>query len=63
MTGSDQQWLAALALTAAALLVSAGLPIAPQWRRRFRNAAISVFFVAVVVAIVQIAIWLAGGSR
>ena len=63
MTAPEGQWLAALALMVAALFVSAGLPIASQWRRRFRVAAISVFFVAMVVAIVQTAIWLTGSSR
>jgi hypothetical protein len=59
MTASDQQWLAALALTVTVLFVSAGLPIAPRWRRWFRLAAIGLFLVAVVVTIVQIALWLA----
>jgi hypothetical protein len=61
MTASEQQWIAALALMVAALFVSAGLPFAPQWRRRFRIAAIGVFIVSVVVVIVQIAHWLADG--
>jgi hypothetical protein len=63
MTASAQQWVAALGLLVAALFVSSGLPIAPQWRRRFRIAAIGVFFVAIVVAIIKTALWLAGGSR
>jgi hypothetical protein len=63
MTASAQQWVAALGLLVAALFVSSGLPIAPQWRRRLRIAAIGVFFVAMVVAIVQTVLWLAGGSR
>jgi hypothetical protein len=63
MTASEQQWIAALALMVAALFVSAGLPLAPQWRRRFRIAAIGVFIVAIVVVIVQIARWLADGGR
>jgi hypothetical protein len=63
MTASAQQWVAALGLLVAALFVSSGLPIAPQWRRRLRIAAIGVFFVAMVVAIVQTVLWLAGCSR
>jgi hypothetical protein len=63
MTASAQQWVAAFGLLVAALFVSAGLPIAPQWRRRLRIAAIGVFFLAMVVAIFQAVLWLADGSR
>jgi hypothetical protein len=63
MRTSEQQWLAALALMVTALFVSAGLPLAPQWRRRFRIAAIGVFLVAVVVVFALIAQWLADGGR
>jgi hypothetical protein len=63
MTASAQQWVAALGLLVAALFVSSGLPIAPQWRRRLRIAAIGVFFVVMVVAIVQTVLWFAGEGR
>lgn len=64
MTDFDQQWLAALALVVTVLFVAAGLPIAEQWHRRFRNAAIGVFVLALVVVTVKIALWLfAGGGR
>jgi len=52
-----------LGLLVAALFVSTGLPIAPQWRRRLRIAAIGVFFLAMVVAIFQTVLWLVDGSR
>jgi len=62
VTASEQQWLSALALMVVALFVSAGLPIAPRWQRRLRIAALGVFSVAAIAAIILTAIWLAGGS-
>ena len=63
MTAFEQQWLAALVLMATALFVSAGLPAAPQWRRRFKIAAISIFILALVAIVVQIARWAIAGGR
>jgi len=63
MTGFDQQWLAAMVLVVTALFVAGGLPIAEQWRRRFRTAAIGAFVLAMVVALLEIALWLFAGGR
>jgi hypothetical protein len=63
MTASEQQWIAALGLMVAALFVSAGLPVAPQWRKRFRVAAIGVFVLAVVAVLAAIARDMTGGAR
>jgi hypothetical protein len=57
----DPQWVAALVLMAMALVVSAGLPIAPKWRRLSRAAAIGVFILALMVVLIEIARWLVGG--
>jgi len=59
MNGFDrQQWFSALVLLVIALFVSAGLPLPPPWRRRFRVAAISLFAAALVVVLALIALWL-----
>jgi hypothetical protein len=63
MTAFDPQWIAALALLAMALIISAGLPIAPEWRKRLRTAAIAAFVLAMIVAVVHIARWAISGGR
>jgi hypothetical protein len=62
MTASEQQWLAALTLMVAALFVSSGLPVAPQWRKRLRIAAIGMFILALVAVLVAIAREMTGGA-
>ena len=57
----DPQWIAALALLAAALVVAGGLPLAPKWRGLLKKAAIGVFSVALAVVLVEIGFWLASG--
>jgi len=47
----EQQAIAALTLLATALFVSAGLPVAPLWRRWFKITAISVFLLALLVVV------------
>lgn len=54
----DRQMLAALALLVAALFVSSGLPLPPQWRRRIRIGAIAVFAIAVIIALGKSIAWL-----
>jgi cell division protein FtsW (lipid II flippase) len=51
-----QQLFAALIGLVAALFVMGGLP--GPWRRQLRIAAIAVFMLALVAALVQIALWL-----
>jgi len=63
MTAFEQQWLSALVLLVMALFVSAGLPIAPRWRRTLRIAATMGFVLALVVVLVRIAFWAGGGGR
>jgi hypothetical protein len=62
MTGFDPQWLGALVLLVTALFIAVGLPIAPEWRRRLKAASIGLFFLALVVVLMQIAVWLFAGS-
>lgn len=52
-----QQLFAALLLLAMALFVSAGYPPAARWRPHIKIASIFVFCVAVVLALVEIALW------
>ena len=56
-----QQMLAALVGLVTALFVMAQLP--GRWRRQLRAAAIGFFILAVAVALVQIALWLAEPGR
>jgi cell division protein FtsW (lipid II flippase) len=56
-----QQMLAALVGLVAALFVMAQLP--GRWRRQLRAAAIVFFVGALVVALVQIALWLTEPGR
>jgi len=62
MTALEQQWLPALMLLVMAMFISAGLPIAPRWRRTLRIAAIAGFVLALIVALVRIAYWAGGGG-
>lgn len=55
-----QRMLAALLLLVMALFVSAGYPPAARWRPQLRIASIVLFFVAVVMALVEIEIWWSG---
>ena len=59
---AEHQWLAALLLLVTALFVSAGLPLSPRWRRRFRWGAIVLFLLATAAVLVEIAWWLRGGK-
>ena len=52
-----QQMFAALIGLVTALFVMGGLP--GPWRRQLRAAAIAVFILALVAALVQIGLWLA----
>ena len=62
MNGLDRhQMFGALTLLVAALFVMAGLP--GPWRRQLRAAAIGFFVVAVVLALLEIALWLGGSGR
>ena len=56
-----QQMFAALIGVVAALFVMSGLP--GPWRRQLRAAAVVVFIVALVAALVQIGLWLAAPGR
>ena len=55
------QMFGALTLLVAALFVMAGMP--GPWRRQVRAAAIGFFVVAVVLALLEIALWLGGSGR
>jgi len=57
-----QQMLAALMFLVMALFVASGYPPAARWRREIRIAAIVLFCVAVVIALIEIAMWW-GGQR
>ena len=59
----DPQWLGALVLVVTVLFIAAGLPMAPEWRRRLKIASIGLFLLALVVALGQIAVWFFTGSR
>ena len=62
MNGLDRhQMFGALTLLVAALFVISGM--AGPWRRQLRSAAIGFFFVAVVLAIVEIALWVRNAGR
>ena len=56
-----QQMFAALIGLVTVLFVMGGLP--GPWRRQLRAAAIAVFILALVVALVEIALWLAAPGR
>ena len=59
MNGFDrQQMLGALMLLVMALFVAGGYPPAARWRPQLRIAAIVLFVAAVVMALVEIAMWL-----
>jgi hypothetical protein len=63
MSGFERhQALAALTMLVAALFVASGYPPAARWRRQLRRAAILLFLIALGVALVEVAIWLAGGK-
>jgi hypothetical protein len=55
-----QRMFSALILLVIALFVSAGAPFAARWRRQLRLAAIIGFFIALAVALGDIAFWLIG---
>ena len=62
MNGLDRhQMFGALTLLVAALFVMSGLP--GPWRRQLRAAAIGFFVVALVLALLEIALWLGGPGR
>jgi hypothetical protein len=52
--------LTALILLVMALFVSAGTPFAARWRRQLRLATIVGFFIALAMALGEIAVWLIG---
>ena len=56
-----QQMFAALIGLVTALFVMGGLP--GRWRRQMRIAAVVVFILALVAALVQIGLWLAEPGR
>jgi hypothetical protein len=61
MTVPDRQQLfSALSLLVMALFVSSTWGPLARWRRGLRLAAILVFALAVVAALVEIALWIAG---
>lgn len=63
MRGLDQhRLLAALSLLVMALLVAGRYPTASRWRPALRWAAITAFGIAVALALVDIALWWAGGA-
>ena len=55
-----QRLLSALILLVMALFVSAGTPFAARWRRPLRLATIVGFFIALAMALGEIAWWLIG---
>jgi hypothetical protein len=64
VNGFDRQrLLSALILLVMALFVASGVPPATRWRRPLRLAAIAGFFIALAVALAQIALWGIGQSR
>ena len=56
-----QQMFAALIGLVTVLFVMGGLP--GPWRRQLRAAAVAVFILALVAALVQIGLWLAEPGR
>ncbi len=61
MNGLDRQrLLVALILVVMALFVSTGTPFAARWHRQLRRAAIVGFFIALALALAEIALWLTG---
>jgi hypothetical protein len=52
-----QQMLAALMFLVMALFVGSGYPPAVRWRRELRIAAIALFFVAIAIALIEMAMW------
>jgi hypothetical protein len=63
MTLPDRQQLfSALTFLIMALFVSSGWGPLARWRRELRLGAIILFALAVVAALVEIALWLAGGG-
>ncbi len=59
MNGYDRHRLfAALILMVMALFVASGVPPTARWRRPLRIAAITGFFIALAVALAEIAFWL-----
>jgi len=54
-----QQLLLALVLLVTALFVASGYAPAARWRRPMRGAAIGLFVLAVIAALVEIVRWLA----
>ena len=54
--------LSALMLLVVALFVSSGRLPAARWRQRLRTAAVVLFVVALIAALVEIGRWLAGGG-
>lgn len=57
-----QQLFSALLLLVMALFVSAGLPLAPRWRRRLRVGTIAGIAILAVAVLFEIALWLAGSG-
>lgn len=63
MSGFERQRLyGALVLLVTALFLASGYAPAARWRRPLRAAAIAVFALAVVAALVEIALWLTDGG-
>lgn len=56
-----EELLSALMLTAVALFLASNHALAGRWRRHVQRAAIIVFGVAVLAALVAIGQWLAAG--
>jgi hypothetical protein len=48
-------------MVAILLFVAAAIPLA-RWRGRMRQAALAVYFVALGLALVRVALWLFGGG-
>ena len=64
MNGFDRQrLLTALILLVMALFVASGVPPAMRWRRKLRLAAIAAFFIALALALAEIALWWTGPGR
>jgi hypothetical protein len=62
MTGFDPgRWLSAAMLIMFGLIVLAGRPRSPAWRRRLRGAAIALFCLATIAVLFEIARWAAAG--
>ena len=55
-----QRLFAALTFLVMALFVSSGYPPLARWRRHLRLGAIAALALAVVVALVEIGLWLIG---